>query len=145
MPLFYANKEKYPLGWADVERVFIPIIEPETHWSLAVFHIRTGNVTFYDTQGYPQTETRLFYLRMRETLETRLPEVLKAADVIKFMNVEDVPRQGGLFDDCGVWVCILLYRLGNGRLFEFDSPIQTALAYRERLIKFYYKHKIHVP
>ncbi|PWA93253.1 phospholipase-like, Aminotransferase-like mobile domain protein [Artemisia annua] len=157
IPLFYANKEKYPLGWADVERVFIPINEPETHWSLVVFHIRTGNVTFYDTQGYPQPETRLFYLRMRETLETRLLEVLKAEDVfdqlgidpvsyrIKFMNAEDVPRQGGLFDDCGVWVCILLFRLGNDRPLEFDNPIQTALAYRERLIKFYYKHKIHVP
>ncbi|PWA44198.1 ulp1 protease family, C-terminal catalytic domain-containing protein [Artemisia annua] len=144
IPLFYANKEKYPLGWADVERVFIPINEPETHWSLAVFHIRTGNVPFYDTQGYPQPETRSFYLSMRETLETRLPEVLKAADVfdqkgidpvsyrIKFMNAEDVPRQGGLFDDCGVWVCILLFRLGNGRPLEFDNPIQTALAYRER-------------
>ena len=122
IPLFYVNKDKYPLGWADVEHVFIPINEPETHWSLAVFHIRSGNVTFYDTQGYPETETRLFYLKMRETLETSLPKLLKAADVfdqkgidpvsyrIKFMNAEDVPMQGGLFDDCGVWVCILLFR-----------------------------------
>ena len=122
MPLFYVNKEKYPLGWADVERVFIPINEPETHWSLAVFHIRTGKVTFYDTQPHHEIETRDFYLRMRDCLEKRLPEVLKEADLfdqkgidpmsyrITFTNAENVPRQGGLFDDCGVWVCILLFR-----------------------------------
>ncbi|PWA77753.1 phospholipase-like protein [Artemisia annua] len=120
-------------------------------WIAYMWHTRP------DDRDWSMPEMRSFYLSMREALETRLPEVLKAADVfdqkgidpvsyrIKFMNAEDVPRQGGLFDDCGVWVCILLFRLGNGRPLEFDNPTQAALAYRERLIKFYYKHKIHVP
>ncbi|PWA94587.1 Zinc finger, FYVE/PHD-type [Artemisia annua] len=48
IPVWFANKETHPLGWGDVERVFIPINEPEKHWSLAVFHIQAVQVRFYD-------------------------------------------------------------------------------------------------
>lgn len=40
--------------------------------------------------------------------------------------------------------CFIIYRLGNGRLLDVDNPVQVALAYRERLLSFYYRHKIHV-
>ncbi|PWA64685.1 phospholipase-like protein [Artemisia annua] len=49
LPLFYANKQVYKLSWVDVDRVFIPINEPKKHWSVAQFHIQSGNVIFYDS------------------------------------------------------------------------------------------------
>lgn len=123
MPVWYATKERYPLGWADVERVFIPINEPELHWSLAEFHIQTGRVTFFDSGPVYENERRPFYLSVRNCLETRLPELLEQVGVfeqkeidpktykITFSNALNVPKQGGVFDDCGVWLCIFLYRL----------------------------------
>ncbi|PWA61862.1 phospholipase-like protein [Artemisia annua] len=156
MPVWYANKETYPLGWGEVERVFIPINEPELHWSLAEFHIQTGRVTFIDSGPVYENEMRPYYLSVRNCLATRLPELLEQVGVfeqkeidsntykITFNNAKNVPKQGGVFDDCGVWLCIFLYRLGNGKLLDVDNPVQVALAYRERLLRFYYKHKIHV-
>ncbi|PWA49609.1 phospholipase-like protein [Artemisia annua] len=156
MPVWYANKETYPLGWGEVERVFIPINEPELHWSLAEFHIQTGRVTFIDSGPVYENEMRPYYLSVRNCLATRLPELLEQVGVfaqkeidsntykITFNNAKNVPKQGGVFDDCGVWLCIFLFRLGNGKLLDVDNPVQVALAYRERLLRFYYKHKIHV-
>ncbi|PWA37034.1 phospholipase-like protein [Artemisia annua] len=156
MPKWYANKETYPLGWGEVERVFIPINETELHWSLAEFHIQTGRVTFIDSGPVYENEMRPYYLSVRNCLATKLPELLEQVGVfeqkeidpntykITFNNAKNVPKQGGVFDDCGVWLCIFLYRLGNGKLLEVDNPVQVALAYRERLLCFYYRNKIHV-
>nr|GFA04656.1 F-box domain-containing protein [Tanacetum cinerariifolium] len=54
---------------------------------------------------------------------------------ISFTNVVNVPKQGGVFGDCGIWTCIFLYRLSHGISLDVDNPIQTALAYREHLAK----------
>ncbi|GJX16758.1 phospholipase-like protein [Tanacetum coccineum] len=118
MPLFYATDEIYPLAWRDVEQVFIPINEPKRHWSLAQFHIQSGNVTFYDSQKTYDPEFRPCYS-------------------IKFTNVQNVPKQGGVFGDCGVFVCLFLYRLAHGIPLDVKDPIQTALAYREKMVKTY--------
>ena len=116
LPVWYATR-------VDVERVFIPINEPELHWSLAVFHIRTGQITFYDSGPVYENEMRPYYLSVRKCLETRLPELLEKVGVfhqkeidpetykITFSNALNVPKQGGVFDDCGVWLCIFLFRL----------------------------------
>nr|GEY57104.1 phospholipase-like protein [Tanacetum cinerariifolium] len=39
----------YPVGWANVEMVYIPENILGIHWFLAVFKIRNAVVTFYDT------------------------------------------------------------------------------------------------
>nr|GEZ89248.1 phospholipase-like protein [Tanacetum cinerariifolium] len=39
----------YPVGWANVEMVYIPKNILGIHWFLAVFKIRNAVVTFYDT------------------------------------------------------------------------------------------------
>ena len=62
---------------------------------------------------------------------------------ITFKNAHNIPSQGGLFGDCGIWVCIWLYRLAYGKSLAVDNPVQTALAYRERMADFYFKHKVH--
>ncbi|PWA19317.1 ulp1 protease family, C-terminal catalytic domain-containing protein [Artemisia annua] len=123
MPLFYATDEIYPIAWKNVEQVFIPINEPKQHWSLAHFHIKSGLVTFYDSEGYHEPETRPWYLNMRRCLECNLPAILEQTDVfgskginpveysIKFKNAHNIPKQGGIFGDCGVFVCLFLYRL----------------------------------
>ena len=87
-------------------------------------------------------------------LQVGLPIVLKQANVfeskginptkyaITFKTAKNVPEQGGLFGDCGIWVCIFLYRLAHGKTLKVDNPIQTALAYREHLARFFFEHKI---
>nr|GEV44001.1 phospholipase-like protein [Tanacetum cinerariifolium] len=91
---------------------------------------------------------------MRSCLETKLPILLHRIAVfaskgidpniysIKFSKEQNVPQQGGLFGDCGVFVCLFLYRLAYGIPLAVEDPIQMALAYREKMVKFYFEHMI---
>ncbi|PWA61132.1 phospholipase-like, Aminotransferase-like mobile domain protein [Artemisia annua] len=154
LPLFYANKEVYKLSWADVDRVFIPINEPKKHWSVAQFHIQSGLVIVYDSVYRGEEECREWYLKMRNCLEVNLPLILQETGVfekkrinpenykISFRLAQNVPKQGGVFGDCGVFVCLFLYRLAHGIHLHVDDPTQAALAYREGLIRFYFENKI---
>ncbi|GKE53468.1 phospholipase-like protein, partial [Tanacetum coccineum] len=116
---FYANNAIYPVGWSNVERVFIPINEPKRHW-FAMFHICLGIVTFYDSEKSNSThdkEFRLWYLKMRQCLEDKILVVLKETGVfekknsnlekykISFRHADHVPKQGGVFGICGVFLC----------------------------------------
>ncbi|GKB34167.1 phospholipase-like, aminotransferase-like mobile domain protein, partial [Tanacetum coccineum] len=151
MPLFYANSNIYPVAWSNVERVFIPINEPKRHWSLAMFHICSGIVTFYDSEDTHDFEFRTWYLKMRECLEEKLHVVLKETDVfekkyidptkykISFWKADHVSKQGGDFGDCGVFL------LTYGVPLAVNDPLQTALAYREKMIRFYFQHKMFCP
>ncbi|GKB05580.1 phospholipase-like, aminotransferase-like mobile domain protein [Tanacetum coccineum] len=119
---FYTTDEIYPLAWRDVEQVLIPINEPKRHWPRAQFHIQFGNVTFYDSQKTYDVEYRPWYVKMRSCLESKLPVLLHRTGVfaskgidptsysIKFSQAQNVPKQGGVFGDCGVFVCLFLYR-----------------------------------
>ncbi|GKD13372.1 phospholipase-like protein [Tanacetum coccineum] len=64
---------------------------------------------------------------------------------ISFKVADGFPKQGGVFGDCGVFLCIFLYRLANGIPLALDDPLQSALAYWEKLIHFYFKHKMFCP
>ncbi|GJV52538.1 phospholipase-like, aminotransferase-like mobile domain protein [Tanacetum coccineum] len=146
MLFFYVTDEIYPMVWMGVEQVFIPINEPKRHWSLTQFHIQAGNVTFYDSQKIEGVEYRLWYLKMRSCLYTKLHVLLHRTGVfarkgidpnsysIKFSQEQNVPQQGGLFGDCGMFVCLFLYRLAHGIPLAVEDPIQMALAYREKMV-----------
>ncbi|GKB65635.1 phospholipase-like protein [Tanacetum coccineum] len=133
-------------------QVFIPINEPLRHWSLVMFHICSRVVTFYDSERTEGGEYRRWYLQTRDCLKEKIPVVLKETGVfekkiidlvkykISFKVADGVPKQGGVFGDCGVFPCMFLYRLANDIPLALDDPLQSALAYREKLIHFYFKH-----
>ena len=62
---------------------------------------------------------------------------------ITFNNAKNVPAQGGLFGDCGIWACIFLYRLSHGKSLDVDNPVQAALAYREQMSRLFYQHRVY--
>nr|GEW53107.1 phospholipase-like protein [Tanacetum cinerariifolium] len=64
---------------------------------------------------------------------------------ISFRHADDVPKQGGVFGDCDVFLCMFLYRLAYGVPLAVDDPVQAALAYCEKMIHFYFKHKMFCP
>nr|GEU91704.1 phospholipase-like protein [Tanacetum cinerariifolium] len=107
IPKFYANNAIYPVGWSNVEWVFIPINEPKHHWSLALFHICSGIVIFYDIEKTIATHDKEFrpsYLKMRQCLEEKILVVLKETGVfekkiidltkykISFRHADHVPK-----------------------------------------------------
>nr|GEY90189.1 phospholipase-like protein [Tanacetum cinerariifolium] len=61
------------------------------------------------------------------------------------LGIQNVPKQGGVFGDYGVFVCLFLYRLAHGIPLDVEDPIQTVLAYREKKINFFFDHKIIFP
>nr|GEV57974.1 hypothetical protein [Tanacetum cinerariifolium] len=82
------------------------------------------------------TEQLTLYLDNAEVFEKK--NIDKENYSITFRYAEGVPIQGGLYGDCG----ICLYRLSHNIPLEVDDPISFALAYRERMIEFYWKYKM---
>ncbi|GJX96511.1 hypothetical protein Tco_0352309 [Tanacetum coccineum] len=78
-------------------------------------------------------------------IQERLPVILEGAKVfdkkgihpsdyiISFKLADNVPKQGDIFGDCGVWVCVFLYRLMHGLSLDVEDPVDVALAYREKM------------
>ncbi|GJS44167.1 phospholipase-like, aminotransferase-like mobile domain protein [Tanacetum coccineum] len=103
--------------------------------SLAMFHICSGVVTFYDSERTEGGECRKWYLQMRDYLEEKIHVVLKETGVFEKKNIDPakykisfkvadgVPKQSGVFGDCGVFLCMLLYRLANGIPLALDDPL----------------------
>ena len=87
-----------------------------------MFYIQTGDVVFYDSGDTYVPEYREWYLKMRMCLREKLPFILKETGVfekkgidparyrITFRHITNLPKQGGVFGDCGIFVCIFLYR-----------------------------------
>ncbi|GJU19941.1 ulp1 protease family, C-terminal catalytic domain-containing protein, partial [Tanacetum coccineum] len=152
-PLYYADGVKYGLPWFanNVEKVYFPVNEKDSHWVLAELVIFSSVITIYDTLRAPpcEIEIRHFWLDLRQKFEFHIPLYLDNTEVfdkknidkaiysISFRYADGVPLQGGLYGNCGLWVCIFLYRLSHKIPLEVDDPINFSLAYRERMIEFY--------
>ena len=128
------------------------------HWTLGELTISTGVITLYDSLGSQKDKDLSPWNRkLRRTIQTQLPIYLINSEVmekrrmdpdsyhVSFRYATNVPKQGGLYGDCGIWVIILLYRLSQNRPFNFRKPDQAALAYREHLTAFFWKYKIPIP
>ncbi|GJY55855.1 phospholipase-like protein [Tanacetum coccineum] len=131
--------------------VYIPLNIKNAHWFLVEFQIRTGVVTFYDTLSGLESwkkENLDWWLSLRVMMIEQLSQGMskhgnfKKKDItFEFSN--HAPKQVSLYGDCGVWVCIMMYRLANGLSMDFPpGPIQTALAYREKMTSYFWKYKI---
>ena len=91
---------------------------------------------------------------MPETFGYWLPKYLDQEGVLKAKGIDangyaitwryqdDAPRQCSVYGDCGVWVCINLYRLGLNISLEAADPRETAIAYRERMVDYFWKYKM---
>ncbi|GJY42193.1 phospholipase-like protein [Tanacetum coccineum] len=142
---YYSNGVRYPVAWQDVEKVYFLVNEPKKHWCLAELHISTGVVTFYDSLGWVCGNRRPWWRTMKRTLPQQLTLYLNEHGVLQSKGIAvetyeikymfpKVVRQADDYGDCGVWVCIFLYRLSRNLPLTVDDPLQTALAYRERML-----------
>ncbi|GKC25199.1 phospholipase-like protein, partial [Tanacetum coccineum] len=151
---YFLNGHMYPLPWIAVEKVYFPVKEPKEHWCLAELEIRIGVVTFYDSLGWAGRSRRRWWRRMKKVLPEKLTLYLRmhgifdskgiSADDYKITyNYASVPFHASLYGDCGIWVCIFIYRLCRNLSVAVDNdPLETALAYRERMLEFFWNHKI---
>ncbi|GKA09538.1 phospholipase-like protein [Tanacetum coccineum] len=115
-------------------------------------HVSTSLAQSYklleELQDYELEKCRDLMKSISETqLKERLPVILEGAKVfdkkgihpsdytISFKLADNVPKQGGIYGDCGVWVCIFLYRLAHGLSLDVEDPVDVALAYREKMVQ----------
>ena len=132
--------------------MYFPVNEPDKHWCLAELHLGTGVLSFYDTLGVVHGKGTRWWRNMKRILPKQLTIYLDQHGILdsKGISAKDykitchcpaVPEQAQEYGDCGVWVCIILYRLCHNQPLEVDDPLQTALAYRERMLEYFWKHK----
>ncbi|GJS76059.1 phospholipase-like protein [Tanacetum coccineum] len=139
-------------GWLTEEHIDL--------WVDYMLHGRPDNanramVRCYFVQILLQNSTPLFYanddkyaIPWSDVDQEHLPVILLGAKgidptdyYIRFKIADSVPKQGGIFGDCDVWVCIFLYRLAHGLSLDAEDPFDVALAYREKMVHFYFSHK----
>lgn len=91
---------------------------------------------------------------MPTTFENVLPNYLKQHGVLQAKGVDsdgyhiswkhanDVPQQCGVLGDCGIWVCINLFRLSHDMSLKAHNPMITAISYRERIAEYLWRYKM---
>ncbi|GJU19891.1 phospholipase-like protein [Tanacetum coccineum] len=70
IPVWYANESWYKVAWKDVDQIFMPINETDTHWCLAQLDLRLGVVTFYDSGITYDHEWHDWYITLRDCLQS---------------------------------------------------------------------------
>nr|GEU35429.1 phospholipase-like protein [Tanacetum cinerariifolium] len=118
------------MDWSMASCYFLPLL---VQGSMPKFY---ANNAIYPV-GWSNVE------RMRQCLEENIHVVLKETGVfenknidptkykISFTHANHVPKHGGVFGDCSVFLCMFLYRLAYVVSLVVDDPIQDVLAYRE--------------
>ena len=133
--------------------MYFPVNQADKHWFLAEIVLRTGVVSLYDTIGCVAGAGTRWWRKLRRHLSLQLTTYLgqhgileskgiTAKDYKITYQVPPVPQQHDLYGDCGIWVCIILYRLCRNQSLEVDDSLQTSLAYRERMLEYFWKYKV---
>ncbi|GKC64438.1 ulp1 protease family, C-terminal catalytic domain-containing protein, partial [Tanacetum coccineum] len=85
--LYYADGVKYGVPWFanNVQKVYFPINEKDSHWVLEDLHIISGLISIYDSLGGPPNgiENRHFWLQLREKLMFQIPLYLDNVEVFE--------------------------------------------------------------
>ncbi|GJT59691.1 phospholipase-like protein [Tanacetum coccineum] len=72
----YADRSRYKIAWKDVDQVFMPINEIDTHWYLVQLDLWSGVVTFYDSGITYDHEWRDWCITLRECLQAQIRHIL---------------------------------------------------------------------
>ncbi|GJR44093.1 hypothetical protein Tco_1312196 [Tanacetum coccineum] len=121
-------------GWLK-DSVYFPVNEPKKNWCLAELHISTGVVTFYDSLGWVCGNRRPWWRTMKRTLPQQLTLYLHEHGVLqsKGIVVETYEIK---------YMFPKVVRLSRNLPLTVDDPLQTALSYRERILQYFWRHKI---
>ncbi|GJU02935.1 hypothetical protein Tco_1113273 [Tanacetum coccineum] len=129
-PLFYANGDKYTTPWSDVDQIYCPdwslsmIAETRMTMSGLIGSLESKRKLYQGHEGKIFSLLKLRIVMLRSSvqltlvwikLQERLLVILVGAKVfdkkeidpteycIRFKLADDVPKQGDIFGDCGVW------------------------------------------
>ncbi|GJW73172.1 hypothetical protein Tco_0132542 [Tanacetum coccineum] len=118
-PLYYADGVKYDVPWFAK--------------SVKKLDITFGVITFYDSLGGPPSgvETRHFWLEVRKILEFQFPLYLDSVKVFEKKKI-----------DKASYLISFRFMLSHNIPLEVDDSSTVALAWRERIIDFYWRYKI---
>ncbi|GKE00253.1 phospholipase-like protein [Tanacetum coccineum] len=112
--------------------VYIPVNIQGIHWFLAVFKIRKGVVTFYDTliDKKPwDKDDRPWWIKFWQLMSKQLRKGMSKHGVFKQKNIHpkgytitftsplNVPKQSSVYDDCSVW------RTHDKLFLEIQDPV----------------------
>ncbi|GJR77411.1 hypothetical protein Tco_0089776 [Tanacetum coccineum] len=127
-PCIMPSVEKYSTTWSEWLIMYIfPINKTLTLVSLPHFDIFSG-LSFYDSGDTYEYESHDLTTKVFEK------KGIDPTDYsIRFKLADPVPKQGGIFGDCGYLGLYFLYRLAHDISLDVEDPIDVALAYREKI------------
>ncbi|GKA01775.1 ulp1 protease family, C-terminal catalytic domain-containing protein [Tanacetum coccineum] len=132
LPLTAPDGKVIP-AWTEV---YFLINAEDYHWIIAELRIHSGVITFYDSLPSENSyvEDQKWWLALRECYAYQIPKLLIQTEVMEKKNIDptnyfisywyvvNVPRQGNVLGDCGIWVMKHLYRLLNNLPLEVSNP-----------------------
>ncbi|GJW12530.1 hypothetical protein Tco_1578357 [Tanacetum coccineum] len=100
----------------------------------------SGNMTpWWRTMKRMLPEQLTFYLNEHGVLQSK--GISGETFQITYMFPK-VVEEAYLYGDYGVWVCIFLYRLSCKLPLIVDDSLQTAIAYHEWVLQYFWSHKV---
>ncbi|KAL8242922.1 hypothetical protein R6Q59_013224 [Mikania micrantha] len=135
----------------NIDMFYIPFNLSNQHWCFACIDIPRWTMTVYDIVPDVCSTSRN---EMLNYLDNMFPQWLLYNDYdmgstyrpppFERVYPINVPRQIGTIGDCGVWFCILLQRLTNGKQLYMpdEDTTKTAIDFRWSFAKLMYENKI---
>ncbi|KAL4570770.1 hypothetical protein LXL04_026432 [Taraxacum kok-saghyz] len=138
--------------WKDVDRVFIPINIPHSHWILGELSLQTMKVRVFDSGLRMCSLNKLVSDGTIGRFQEDLVGLLDGIDYwgsacvgrknpkdLTFKNVEGLPQQSDILGDCGVFLCMYLEQLVSGiKICDVSDTESLGKEFRIRMGKIFY-------
>ncbi|GJW86261.1 phospholipase-like protein [Tanacetum coccineum] len=140
LPGWVCNGVRYPVMWADVEQVAFDLLRDALS-AIFGYYLNSRSTLRFDQPAQVMVVKYIPpYLQEWGILDAK--GIPLESYKINFVVGKDVPIQGDAYGDCGVWVCIFLYRLIHKMAVSAKDPQIVGLAYREHMFDYFWKYKI---
>ncbi|KAL4556303.1 hypothetical protein LXL04_038950 [Taraxacum kok-saghyz] len=138
--------------WKDVDRVFIPINIPQSHWILGELSLQKMKVRVFDSGLRMWSLNKLVSDGTIGRFQEDLVGLLDGIDYwgsacvgrknpkdLTFKNVEGLPQQSDILGDCGVFLCMYLEQLVSGiKICDVSDTESLGKEFRIRMGKIFY-------
>ncbi|GJV19589.1 hypothetical protein Tco_1368609 [Tanacetum coccineum] len=121
--MFMLNNEEQPVKTS--------LDDMELGYDVEKLEICNGVVTFYDSLGWAGGNRRRWWRQMKKLLPEKLTVYLVMHGILESKGISTESYN-------------ITYKLSRNLPLTVNDPLETALAYRERMLEYFWNHKIEI-